>query len=938
MTTSMILYDELSGLPKFDENGNVISPVGAGIIGSASALIGNFIKEGSFGNNKIVNLVFASGAVISQIVTLSYRIAYDENGFISGIDVLNGEKVLGAIAGDALKGIIDVGAEASLTGLLTAAAATLGFASAAGSLVGVVTIAGIVSTGYPYLKGLTEDVLKALDGTSSVDMQFTDKDGTHDSGLFFKDGMNGKTDKEAITYFLDNNGEDTDGGVFTFSISGGSDHSYNIYNASNYQTIAEQLGITLEQFLAAGYNGTTNADGFIGEAAYSAIFKTTSPVLIYIPVKINGVTQSILVNGIYTGSLQNNNLVMGRSAEAALGNALIINSDSNAPLIIQKYNSNPFSDYDYIKIGTNGSNTITAEDGNDTIISLNGDDTINAGYGSNIIDGGEGSDTIDYSFASFGSRDLNINLITNRATNGLFSINQVNDAIYNIENIIASTGSDTITGNDSINTLIGNDGNDTISGGRNNDFLYGNSGSDSLSGDEGNDFLSGGGDNDSLSGGADNDTLLGNDGNDTLNGGTGNDNLQGETGNDNLQGETGNDNLQGETGNDTYIFNNTYNKDTITDSDHNGKIIINNQTITGTATLINAENPGIYQLVIGVNVYSLTVSGSDLVIVNQGDPENENTIQNQVTIKDFNSGDLGITLSDVPDEGNGETPKINHVYLGTDGTSFSINGNSLVYGNINNSNKNQKNFSNQNFQNLQKQKRSNKFVNLMICFLVIMFSISIPKTSYSMSFFASELEKKYKPLSLPTSVPFDITKKGNEVEAYIEVEKWAGYSFMLEFRYYDPRDDKNSKYYRNSLERAISEISMFKKYSRKYSKEELAEIFIDYNRVRNLVDHGELENGKFIQYAGIETPIHLIVTKINDDKSEKNIFDDISQTKKWGSGGTTFHKIIFGYNQDNKKILLFPGIYRVKAIAEKDSPELVGTDIYLFMQESFYGK
>ena len=302
--------------------------------------------------------------------------------------------------------------------------------------------------------------------------------------------------------------------------------SHNIYNTSIYQEISDKLGITLNEFISAGYAGKTNASHIFADNRAS--FNINEQVLIYIPVKINGITQSILVNGIYTGSLQDNNLVMGRSVESALGNSLIINSDSNAPLIIQKYNSDPFSDNDYIKIGTNGSNTITTEDGNDTIISLNGNDTINAGYGSNIIDGGEGSDTIDYSFASFGSRDLNINLITNRATNGLFSINQVNDTLYNIENIIASTGSDTITGNDSINTLIGNDGNDTISGGSNNDFLYGNSGSDSLSGDEGNDFLSGGGDNDSLSGGADNDTLLGNEGNDILNGDEGNDNLQGE--------------------------------------------------------------------------------------------------------------------------------------------------------------------------------------------------------------------------------------------------------------------------------------------------------------------------------------------------------------------------------------------------------------------------
>jgi len=361
-------------------------------------------------------------------------------------------------------------------------------------------------------------------------VQFFDASGEEKAGLIFPDGISGSV-IDAVREFVNHpksSSLNLIGGYVQLDTGIDLDDKYEIYSASSYQTISDKLGITLNEFLSRGYSGKTNADGFIYGPSDIAIFKTTSPVLIYIPIKINGVTESILVNGIYTGSLQNSNLVMGRSVEVALGNSLIINSDSNAPLIIQKYNSDPFSDNDYIKIGTNGSNTITTEGGNDTIISLNGNDTINAGYGSNIIDGGEGSDTIDYSFASFGSRDLNINLITNRATNGLFSINQVNDTLYNIENIIASTGSDTITGNDSINTLIGNDGNDTISGGRNNDFLYGNSGNDSLSGDEGNDFLSGGGDNDSLSGGADNDTLLGNEGNDILNGDEGNDNLQGE--------------------------------------------------------------------------------------------------------------------------------------------------------------------------------------------------------------------------------------------------------------------------------------------------------------------------------------------------------------------------------------------------------------------------
>ena len=245
------------------------------------------------------------------------------------------------------------------------------------------------------------------------------------------------------------------------------------------------------------------------------------------------------------------------------------------------------------------------------------------------------------------------------------------------------------------------------------------------------------------------------------------------------------------------------------------------------------------------------------------------------------------------------------------------------------------------------KKITNKFINLVICFLVIMFSISIPKTSYSMSFFASELEKKYKPLSLPTSVPFDITKKGNEVETYIKVEEEHGYSFELEFRYYDPSRDKHSKYYRSPLKRFFSQIGRFEKYFKKYTKEEWEEINTDFRRVLNFVDHGKLENGKFVKYTGIATPIHIIVTKINEDGSEEVMTDLISETKNITSGGIAFHNVIIGYERSTKLTykgkakltnILLPGMYRVKAIAEKDSPELVGTDIQLYIARTFYGK
>lgn len=47
------------------------------------------------------------------------------------------------------------------------------------------------------------------------------------------------------------------------------------------------------------------------------------------------------------------------------------------------------------------------------------------------------------------------------------------DALYNIENVIAGSGNDTLNGDSQANILIGNAGNDTLKGGSGADTLYG---------------------------------------------------------------------------------------------------------------------------------------------------------------------------------------------------------------------------------------------------------------------------------------------------------------------------------------------------------------------------------------------------------------------------------------------------------------------------------
>jgi len=92
-----------------------------------------------------------------------------------------------------------------------------------------------------------------------------------------------------------------------------------------------------------------------------------------------------------------------------------------------------------------------------------------------------------------------------------------------IENYIAGSGDDRVTGNASSNQISLGEGNDRASGGGASDLIYGKAGADELRG---------GGGADVLRGGDGSDILMGDDGNDILNGNGGNDRLSGGNGSD----------------------------------------------------------------------------------------------------------------------------------------------------------------------------------------------------------------------------------------------------------------------------------------------------------------------------------------------------------------------------------------------------------------------
>ena len=94
-----------------------------------------------------------------------------------------------------------------------------------------------------------------------------------------------------------------------------------------------------------------------------------------------------------------------------------------------------------------------------------------------------------------------------------------------IENVVAGSGHDTVTGNDADNVLEGGGGDDALTGAAGDDRLVGGSGRDTLIGNAGDDTLWGGGGADELWSGGGDDLLAGGRGADRLVGGEGRDTL-----------------------------------------------------------------------------------------------------------------------------------------------------------------------------------------------------------------------------------------------------------------------------------------------------------------------------------------------------------------------------------------------------------------------------
>jgi Ca2+-binding RTX toxin-like protein len=123
--------------------------------------------------------------------------------------------------------------------------------------------------------------------------------------------------------------------------------------------------------------------------------------------------------------------------------------------------------------GNAADNKITGGSGADTLNGGAGADTFLEGAAANGGDtfvGGAGIDTVDYSLRTVA---LTIDMGDDTATDGDGAATEHDNIKDDVENLIAGSGNDTITGNDLNNSIEGGLGNDAIDGGDGDDQLDG---------------------------------------------------------------------------------------------------------------------------------------------------------------------------------------------------------------------------------------------------------------------------------------------------------------------------------------------------------------------------------------------------------------------------------------------------------------------------------
>lgn len=193
-------------------------------------------------------------------------------------------------------------------------------------------------------------------------------------------------------------------------------------------------------------------------------------------------------------------------------------------------------------IGTNFSDSITADNlgdvikglaGNDTLTGGTGNDTIIGGDGNNMIDGRAGNDVLS---SGLGASTLLGGDGNDRITGGSGG-DTIDGGIGDDIIVGASPTNPAYTGNH----ITGGDGNDSITGGNGHDFIYGNAGNDIIHGGDGGSYIDGGTGDNQIYAGAGADTILAADGTNLIYGGGSGDTITVGNGQNTIYGNDGDD-------------------------------------------------------------------------------------------------------------------------------------------------------------------------------------------------------------------------------------------------------------------------------------------------------------------------------------------------------------------------------------------------------------
>ena len=145
---------------------------------------------------------------------------------------------------------------------------------------------------------------------------------------------------------------------------------------------------------------------------------------------------------------------------------------------------------------TDHDDTISGTTGVDVISGQGGNDLFKASNGADVSDGAAGVDTIDFT-------DLAVPSITvtlaGASPADITIPGQDTQSILNIENVLGTTGADTVTGDSLDNYFVGGFGDDVLAGAAGNDTIEGGIGNDTVDGGVGSDTLYGGDGTDTVS-------------------------------------------------------------------------------------------------------------------------------------------------------------------------------------------------------------------------------------------------------------------------------------------------------------------------------------------------------------------------------------------------------------------------------------------------------